>query len=71
MESEFEVVDDIVYDFMIFDKSNEFHFCTAVGAENGVYFNIGMQFFHTGEKSLKKGYKIIKEFTCNFIYKYL
>ena len=37
MESEFEVVDDIVYDFMIFDKSNDFHFCTAVGTEDGVY----------------------------------
>jgi len=38
LESEFEVVDDIVYDFMIFDKSNDFHFCTAVGREEGVYF---------------------------------
>ncbi len=38
MESEFEVVDDIVYDFMIFDKSNDFHFCTAVGTEEEVYF---------------------------------
>jgi len=38
LEYEFEVVDDIVYDFMIFDKSNDFHFCTAVGTEEGVYF---------------------------------
>jgi len=60
LESEFEVVDDIVYDFMIFDKSNDFHFCTAVGAEKGVYFNIGLQFFHTGEKSRKKGDQFIK-----------
>ena len=37
MESEFEVVDDIVYEFMIFDKRNDFHFCTAVGTEEGVY----------------------------------
>ena len=37
MESEFEVVDDIVYYFMIFDKSNDFRFCTAVGTEEGVY----------------------------------
>jgi len=37
LESEFEVVDDVVYDFMIFDKSNDFHFCTAVGTEEGVY----------------------------------
>lgn len=37
MESEFEVVDDIVYYFMIFDKSNDFHFCTAVGQRRGVY----------------------------------
>jgi hypothetical protein len=37
LESEFEVVDDIVYDFMIFDKSNDFHFCTAVGTEEEVY----------------------------------
>ncbi len=37
MESEFEVVDDIVYDFMVFDKSNDFHFCTAMGTEEEVY----------------------------------
>ena len=37
LESEFEVVDDIVYYFMIFDKSNDFRFCTAVGTEEGVY----------------------------------
>ena len=37
MEAEFEVVDDLVYDHMIFDKSNDFHFCTAVGTEEGVY----------------------------------
>jgi hypothetical protein len=29
--------DDIVYDFMIFDKSNDFHFFTAAGTEEGVY----------------------------------
>jgi hypothetical protein len=38
LESEFEVVDDIVYDFMTFDKSNDFHFCAAVGTEEGIYF---------------------------------
>ncbi len=38
MESEFKVVYDIVYDFMIFDKSSDFHFCTAVGTEEGVEF---------------------------------
>ncbi len=37
MESEFDVVDDIVYGFMIFDKSNDFHLCTAMGADEGVY----------------------------------
>ena len=37
MESEFEVVDDIVYYFMIFDKSNDFSFCTVVETEEGVY----------------------------------
>jgi len=37
LESEFEVVDDIVYYFMIFDKSNDFRFCTVVGTEEGVY----------------------------------
>ncbi len=37
LEAEFEVVDDLVYDFMIFDKSNGFHFCTALGREEGVY----------------------------------
>ncbi len=35
MESEFEVVDDLVYDFMIFDKSNDFHFCTTLRTEEG------------------------------------
>jgi hypothetical protein len=38
LESECEVVDDIIYDFMIFHKSNGFHFCTAVGTEEQVYF---------------------------------
>ncbi len=37
MEAEFEVADDIVYDSMIFDKSNDFHFCTALGTEEGAY----------------------------------
>ena len=37
LESEFEVVDDIVSDFLIFDKSNDFHFCLEVGAEEWGY----------------------------------
>ena len=37
LESEFEVVDDIVYDFIIFAKNNDFHFCTAMETEEGVY----------------------------------
>jgi len=38
MEAEFEVVDDLVYDHMIFDKSDEFHFCTALWTDEGIDF---------------------------------
>jgi len=38
MEAEFEVVDDLVYGHMIFDKSDEFHFCTALWTDEGIDF---------------------------------
>jgi hypothetical protein len=37
LESEREVVDDIVYNFMIFAKSNDFHFCNVAGTGERVY----------------------------------
>jgi len=37
LESEWEVADDIVYNFMIFATSNDFHFCNVVGIGERVY----------------------------------
>jgi hypothetical protein len=32
-----KATDDLINDFMIFYKSNDFHLCTAFGAEKRVY----------------------------------
>jgi len=36
LETELEMADDLINDFMIFYKSNDFHLCTAFGPEKRV-----------------------------------
>ncbi len=59
LESEFKVVDDIVYEFMIFDKRDDFYFCPAVGAEEG-FISILACNFSMPERRAERKHQFIK-----------
>ncbi len=56
MKTEFEVVDDLVYEFMILDKCDYSHLTPTLGAEKRVYLiNLADHFRPTSGKMLTQG----------------